>query len=103
MSLARLRKLTYPPGRRECGGMEKSMRGRGRPRVRETVLSRWLDRTRADRDQIAGNLEISRSYLDRLANGSRRPSLALALRIEKLTVGEVAVGSWEGAPTHGGG
>lgn len=69
-------------------------RSRGRPRKRETRLSRWIDASGVSRDEVASKLEINRTHLDKICRGSRRPGLALALAIEKLTDGEIAAADW---------
>jgi plasmid maintenance system antidote protein VapI len=66
----------------------------GRPRKKESLLSRWLDATESSRDDFARKLGITRQHLDRLCRCDRRPSWELAARIEKLTDGVVNVGSW---------
>ncbi|RMF03089.1 MAG: helix-turn-helix domain-containing protein [Alphaproteobacteria bacterium] len=48
-------------------------------------------RTQAD---WARELGVSPGYLHALINGAKRPSLDLALRIERLTGGAVPVQSW---------
>lgn len=72
----------------------------GRPRKQETPLSRWLDRTGKSRQELADELGIARSHVDRLCRGDRRPSLELALDIEKLTDGAVAASEWASVPRH---
>jgi hypothetical protein len=46
------------------------------------------------RDQVAAELEINRTHLDKLCRGARRPGLAIALGIEKLTRGEIPAEHW---------
>jgi DNA-binding XRE family transcriptional regulator len=46
------------------------------------------------RDQFAAELDINRTHLDKLCRGARRPGLALALAIEKLTRGEIPAEQW---------
>jgi transcriptional regulator with XRE-family HTH domain len=75
-------------------------RARGRPRKRETKLSLWLDAAGITRDALAKQLELARGYVDLICSGSRRPSLEVALRIEKLTRGAVPASSWLTAPKH---
>lgn len=48
-------------------------------------------RTRA---QWADELGVSRSFMSDLLNGNRRPSLELAVRIERATGGRVPAISW---------
>lgn len=42
------------------------------------------------RDEAADKLGVNRTYLDMLCRGARRPGLALALTIEKVTGGAIA-------------
>ncbi len=42
----------------------------------------------------ARRLGVSRGYLHGIINGTKRPSLSLAIRIERLTNGAVSVESW---------
>lgn len=69
-------------------------RGVGRPAQITTVLAKWIAEHGWDRDRLASKLEISRSSLDRLCRGVRRPGLELAVRIEKFTNGGVPISSW---------
>jgi DNA-binding XRE family transcriptional regulator len=66
----------------------------GRPRKRETKLSRWLDQAGMTREEAAGELGVTRQYLDRVCRGVNRPSLPLAVKIEKFTRGAVPVEEW---------
>ena len=45
-------------------------------------------------------LDVTRTHLDRVCRGDRRPSLKLALAIEKLSGGVVATASWAEVPAH---
>jgi len=69
-------------------------RPRGRPRTRETKLSRWIDAAGTTRETFAKKLGVNRTYLDMLCRGARRPGLALALEIERLTRGGVPAAEW---------
>ncbi len=75
------------------GPAERNRRGRPRAAV-ETPLSRWLDDARKTRAWAASRLHVTRQYIDRLARGSSRPSLDLAVKIEELTGGRIAVSTW---------
>jgi transcriptional regulator with XRE-family HTH domain len=77
-------------------------RGRGRPRKRETPLSRWIDAATRTREDVAEELGVTRVHLDRLCRNERRPSLELALAIEKLTAGAVPATFWTKVPAHSG-
>lgn len=46
------------------------------------------------RSQWADRLSISRSYLSDILNGNKRPSLELAVMIERETGGRVTAVSW---------
>lgn len=80
--------------------MGQPNRSRGRPRSKETKLSRWIDGQRLTRDEIATRLGIGRTYLDKLCRAQGRPSLDLAFRIEKLTRGAVLATDWLQVPRH---
>lgn len=66
----------------------------GRPRKRETPFSRWIDGSGMSRDEVASELGINRTHLDKVCRGARRPGLALALGIEKLTGGAIPASDW---------
>ena len=76
--------------------------GRGRPRRHTNALGSWVDGSGLTRIEVARRLGITRQYLDRLTNGTRRPDLELAVRVEDLTDGQVPVRSWLKVPKHGG-
>jgi hypothetical protein len=77
-------------------------RGRGRPRKKESPLSRWVDASGLTRDAAAGRFGITRQHLDRLCRADRRPSLLLALKIEGVTEGTVPVTAWSKTKPHSG-
>jgi DNA-binding XRE family transcriptional regulator len=77
-------------------------RSRGRPRNRQTKLSSWIDEKGLTRDVVAARLGIGRTYLDKLCRGASRPSLELALQIERLTSGAVVASEWLSVPPHSG-
>jgi hypothetical protein len=72
----------------------KKERGRGRPRKTQTRFSRWIDSQKLERGVVAGRLGIARNYLDKLCREEARPSLELAVAIEKLTGGAVPAADW---------
>lgn len=80
--------------------MGQAKRPRGRPRATETKLSRWIDAEKLTRDDVADRLGIGRTYLDKLCRAKSRPSLELALDIEKLTGGAVPATDWLKVPPH---
>ena len=63
----------------------------GRPPKHMGKLGRWIKRNGRSREDVASDLGITRGYLDRLCSEERSPSGRVALKIEKLTVGEVSV------------
>jgi hypothetical protein len=69
-------------------------RSPGRPRKKETNLSRWIDASGMTRDEAAEKLAVNRTHLDILCRGDGRPGLALALAIEKLTDGAIPAADW---------
>jgi hypothetical protein len=75
---------------------------RGRPRKRESTLSRWIDSQTLTRDALATRLAIQRTYLDKLCRAESRPSLELAVEIEKMTRGAVPASDWLTVPPHTG-
>jgi hypothetical protein len=72
----------------------KKERGRGRPRKKQSKLSRWIDDHKLDRGEVAARLGIGRTYLDKLCREEGRPSLEIAIAIEKLTSGAVPAADW---------
>lgn len=74
--------------------------GPGRPRADETKLSRWLDSAGMTRYELADHLKIGRAHADKICRGERRPSLELAIAIEKLTRGAIPASSWLSTPKH---
>lgn len=77
-------------------------RPRGRPRKVESKLSRWIDGESLLRDAVAARLGIQRTYLDKLCRSESRPSLELAVDIEKMTRGAVPAADWLRVPPHTG-
>jgi hypothetical protein len=68
---------------------------RGRPRSNHSSpFSDWLDQQGISRDDAAIQFAISRAYIDRLARGEARPSLALAARIESESRGALPLVAW---------
>jgi hypothetical protein len=87
--------LTSPIGQTEDATEDMAnKKKRGRPRVGETPLSRWLDGHGIERKKFAAELGVSTEYLHRLCRGSGQPSLELAARIEARTKGAIAATSW---------
>jgi DNA-binding XRE family transcriptional regulator len=72
----------------------KNERGRGRPRVSENALSKWIDGSGMTREQVAKSLGIPKPSLDRICRDERRPNLDLAFQIERVTGGNIPAKSW---------
>jgi hypothetical protein len=53
-----------------------------------------MDAQKLDRGVVADRLRIARNYLDKLCREEARPSLELAIAIEKFTLGDVAAADW---------
>lgn len=77
-------------------------RSRGRPRKRETKLSRWIDAAGTTREAFATKLGVNRNYLDMLCRGARKPSLDLAVEIERITRGAIPASEWVKRQSDGG-
>lgn len=59
-----------------------------------TKLSQHLNDAGMKRAELARTLGVSRGYVTELCNGTKRPSLKLAARIEAATGGVVTATSW---------
>jgi len=66
----------------------------------ETKLSAWLDAVGMTRYDLAERLTIARGHVDKICNGERRPSLELAIEIERITKGAVPAAYWTSVPKH---
>ncbi|HEX5101270.1 MAG TPA: hypothetical protein VFV94_17285, partial [Polyangiaceae bacterium] len=62
----------------------------------------WIDDAGLARDGVAARLGIQRTYLDKLCRSESRPSLELAVEIDKLTRGAVPISDWLRVPPHTG-
>ena len=78
------------------------MKRTGRPREsrrKKNPLLEWYQRTfstsDADVEDIVTQLGTSRSTFYAILDGSRTPSVPIAIRIEKLTNGRVTVYAWD--------
>lgn len=58
------------------------------------MLTDAIARSGKTRSQFAEELGVGRPYLSMLESGKKRPSLELAIRIERLTGGAVPASSW---------
>ena len=59
-----------------------------------------MDAAGMTRAELAERLGISRPHVDFICRGARRPSLELALAIEKLSGGAVPAAGWAKVPKH---
>ncbi len=71
------------------------------------MLKTFIDSSGMTQSEWAQLLEIREGYLSDLICGAKRPSLALAVRIERLTDGAVPIETWarekqESAAAEGG-
>ena len=80
--------------------MARAKRRVGRPIKKRSKLGVWIEEQGWSRDQLAQKLGILRTSADRLCSGARRPSLELAVKIEKLTAGGVPASYWTRVPAH---
>ncbi|QVL57926.1 MAG: helix-turn-helix transcriptional regulator [Simkaniaceae bacterium] len=62
----------------------------------------YLFRKNLSVKQLAGDLDISTSYLYQLIRGERKPSIELAQKIEDYTNGEVTLAALLGIDEEGG-
>jgi DNA-binding XRE family transcriptional regulator len=58
--------------------------------IRQGRFGRWLAEHGINRDDVARRLGVNRRHVDHLAREDRRPSLELAIKIERLTAGEIS-------------
>lgn len=58
------------------------------------MLKQHIEDSQKSRREWADDLKVSISYLSLLCNGRKVPSLELAVRIDRLTKGEVPAVSW---------
>jgi len=65
------------------------------------LFARYVDRFGGG-EKVAERLGITPSMVSLLKNGERRPSLALALTIERVTRGGVPAKSWKKEPNRDG-
>jgi DNA-binding XRE family transcriptional regulator len=72
----------------------------GHPVEKRNKLAVWIEEHGWTRQQLANELGILRSSVDRLCTGMRRPSLETAIQIEDLTKGAVPARYWLEIPAH---
>jgi plasmid maintenance system antidote protein VapI len=58
------------------------------------TLQDWLDKHEVSQTGFAEALDVRPSTINDLCNGRRRPSLELAVKIERATFGQVPPASW---------
>lgn len=68
-----------------------------RPMSASDRFAVWLEKCGRARARVADELAVGPSTVTLLAQGSRRPSLDLAVRIERLTDGAVRATDWSDA------
>lgn len=59
-------------------------------------LQKWLEAAKVSQAEMARRLEYDRSNFHKLLNGSLRPTLPLAFRIERETKGAIPASAWAG-------
>ncbi len=62
------------------------------------MLAEFISKSGKTRSAFAEEIGISRSYLSEILSGNRRPSLELAVAIERKTSGAVLASSWIADP-----
>lgn len=62
------------------------------------ILKSYLDTADVKQAEFAALVGVTVPTISKLANGLMRPSLVLALRIERATDGKVPVESWDAQP-----
>lgn len=62
------------------------------------MFAEHMDASGLSRTEWAKRLGVSKSYLSQLASGQKRPSLDMAVRIERETDGAVRPCDWIEAP-----
>ena len=67
-----------------------------------TLLQTYADAFAGRQRDLANALGISQPHLSLLMAGKKRPSLELAIRIERVTGGAVPATSWVGTHINGG-
>jgi len=65
-------------------------------------LAKWIVEHGRDREEVATKLGVDRRHLDHICREARRPSLELALKIERLTRGVVPLAYLVTIPKHSG-
>lgn len=63
-----------------------------------TDLLTYLANTKTKQSVLAASVGVSRGYLSELVGGTKRPSLELAVAIERATDGAVPATSWVPEP-----
>lgn len=65
------------------------------------TLSEYLAKTGISQAAFADEIKVKQATVSRLARNMMRPSLELAVSIERITGGAVAAASWVSAPKDG--
>lgn len=63
-----------------------------------TKLAEYIHETGRRKADLAKAIGVSRGYVTELCQGTKRPGLSVAVRIETATCGMVPVRSWESVP-----
>jgi len=59
-------------------------------------LKQWINSEQMSQGEFARSLEISRSLVSMLCNGTRSPSIDMAITIYDATEGAVSLDDWRG-------
>lgn len=59
-------------------------------------LNQWMAVNRINAAKVAQRLGVSRAAVSRWINGKTMPSLAVAVKLERLSVGMVPASCWVG-------
>jgi DNA-binding transcriptional regulator YdaS (Cro superfamily) len=62
-------------------------------------IATYLVSTKTKQSALAAAVGVSRGYLSELVGGTKRPSLELAVAIERATAGAVPATSWVPEPS----
>lgn len=77
--------------KKQASSGQPKRRAPGRPPSHMGKLAVWIESVGRTREDVAEELGVSRRYLDHLCREYRRPALDLAVKIERLTKGQVSV------------
>lgn len=66
-----------------------------------TNIASYLSDTKTTQAAFAAAISISRPFMSEIVNGVKKPSRAVATRIEQVTNGAVRASSWDITPHYG--